>query len=457
MRKLQLSRRNGWLAIMVITLTLALLIPTSKQAKAQGTYVDMQIFYDNLAPYGMWLHDPQYGYVWSPFVEQGFRPYYTNGHWVMTQYGNMWMSNYPWGWATFHYGRWTYNNIYGWLWIPGYEWGPAWVSWRQGGGYYGWAPLGPGISINISFGNYYAPNNWWTFVPYRHIHGHNFHRYYTPRNTVNIIHNTVIINNTYYDNSSRHTYVTGPRRNEIEKTGGRRVSIYNVSETNTAGRARTTGRNVTVYKPRLEENNERVNKSTDRRQVNTPAPRDAKKLDQSVITIPQRENSNRTTEKNINPVNNGGKLRENVRNVNTQDRQKTSEPAQQITQPSRNTTRPVERKKEQTTTPAQQRNNRETSRPVQQRKEQKTQPNQRTTAPVQQKTQPVQRTERSTNSKTNQRENSTTQRSGAVQNNRSVNQQQRESVSNQSKRTNNTQRQNSPARETTNSTRSVTR
>ena len=32
-------------------------------------------------------------------------------------------------------------DSYGWVWVPGYEWGPAWVSWRTGGDYVGWAPL----------------------------------------------------------------------------------------------------------------------------------------------------------------------------------------------------------------------------------------------------------------------------------------------------------------------------
>ena len=31
----------------------------------------------------------------------------------------------------------------GWCWIPGTTWGPAWVNWRWGGGYVGWAPMAP--------------------------------------------------------------------------------------------------------------------------------------------------------------------------------------------------------------------------------------------------------------------------------------------------------------------------
>ena len=39
-------------------------------------------FYNQLAPYGRWIDYPGEGVVWVPNVEQGFRPYSSNGHWV---------------------------------------------------------------------------------------------------------------------------------------------------------------------------------------------------------------------------------------------------------------------------------------------------------------------------------------------------------------------------------------
>src|SRR5690606_30432372 len=149
------------------------------------------------------------------------RPYYTNGHWVMTEYGNTWVSDYPWGWAAFHYGRWVYSNFYGWLWIPDSQWGPAWVVWRQGGGYYGWAPMGPGMSINITFSNYHLPHDYWTFVPYRYLHSRSFGRYYAPRRTRTILNRTRFVDNTHRDSRSRSGYFTGPRRSEIVQHTGR--------------------------------------------------------------------------------------------------------------------------------------------------------------------------------------------------------------------------------------------
>lgn len=282
--KMLSNRTGGFLPALILAVMLVLGLSAQK-AQAQDYYDDYgngdyQEFYDDLSPYGQWLNDPQYGYVWTPNVGGDFRPYYTNGRWVMTEYGNTWVSDYDWGWAPFHYGRWAQSSYYGWIWIPGREWGPAWVNWRQGGGYYGWAPMGPGISINISFGGgYNVPNPWWTFIPCGNIYTPGWQRYYSPRRTVNIINNTTIINNTYVDNRTRNTYVTGPRRTEIEAVTRQRVNVYNVSNRSRAGATNISGRTVQVYRP---SNIDRTS-SRGRGQVNA-APRQVKTLERSAIT-----------------------------------------------------------------------------------------------------------------------------------------------------------------------------
>ena len=48
-----------------------------------------------------------------------------------------------WGWVVYHYGRWAFEPGIGWFWVPGEEWAPAWVNWRYGDEYVGWAPLPP--------------------------------------------------------------------------------------------------------------------------------------------------------------------------------------------------------------------------------------------------------------------------------------------------------------------------
>lgn len=229
-----------------IVLGLMLLMTgTTQRVMAQDDDISLQSFYDELSPYGTWIQDPQYGYVWRPDVEQDdFRPYYSNGRWAMTEYGNTWVSNYDWGWAPFHYGRWVYNRYRQWIWIPDTVWGPAWVSWRSGGGYYGWAPMGPSLNININFG---IPDNWWVFIPQRNIYYDSFPRYYSRRN-VTIIHNTTIINNTYERN--RRTYYTGPRADDIRRATRRDVTVYNVNRTSRSGRSEIRGNELNIYNPR---------------------------------------------------------------------------------------------------------------------------------------------------------------------------------------------------------------
>src|SRR5262249_7535871 len=122
-----------------------------------------QVFQETLAPYGEWIVVAPYGRVWSPRMGEvgpDFRPYYTRGHWVHTSYGWSFESDWDWGWIPFHYGRWYLDSGYGWVWVPGKSWAPAWVTWRYGGGYVGWAPLQPAGSAIVA--ESYNPT--WCFV-----------------------------------------------------------------------------------------------------------------------------------------------------------------------------------------------------------------------------------------------------------------------------------------------------
>jgi hypothetical protein len=100
-----------------------------------------------LEPYGGWRHHRRFGDVWVPASRaRDWRPY-TVGHWVYTDdYGWYWVADdqeADWGWITYHYGRWYRDADYGWFWIPNDVWGPAWVDWRYGDQYVGWAPEPP--------------------------------------------------------------------------------------------------------------------------------------------------------------------------------------------------------------------------------------------------------------------------------------------------------------------------
>lgn len=120
-------------------------IAFSTPAAAQVESVAVE-FRTALQPYGAFHRIARWGEVWVPNVAADWRPY-TVGRWVYSDdYGWYWVSDAPeapWGWVVFHYGRWIWIDDLGWAWVPGTQWGPAWVGWRRGEDYIGWAPLPP--------------------------------------------------------------------------------------------------------------------------------------------------------------------------------------------------------------------------------------------------------------------------------------------------------------------------
>ena len=187
------------------------------KAKAQPAEVNFSVFQNDLSPYGRWYNNPRFGQVWV-YEDPSFKPYATDGHWEYTNFGWSWVSDYTWGWAPFHYGRWEYDPSFGWMWIPGYEWASAWVSWSQYDDYYGWAPLGYGAGINISFGA--VPYNRWNFIPRQYMGSRDFYRHCaSPRN--NFFRNAVVINNYYTGSEGRFT--RGPERREVERYTNRQI------------------------------------------------------------------------------------------------------------------------------------------------------------------------------------------------------------------------------------------
>lgn len=215
--------------LLVVPALLCLLLTLSvKKSIAQYDmdYISYNDFYQHLAGYGQWIEDLEYGYVWSPNEDVNFRPYYTNGHWLMTEYGNTWVSDYPWGWACFHYGRWTFDDYYGWLWIPGGQWGPAWVSWRNGDGFYGWAPLGPTGDLG-AITNYKCPSSWWVFIPSRYIYSGSYYRFwYGSKDNKKMVKSSTVIPNTFVKGNT--TYITGPHIAQVKQVMGGPVQIYKV-------------------------------------------------------------------------------------------------------------------------------------------------------------------------------------------------------------------------------------
>ncbi|MBS1737685.1 MAG: hypothetical protein JSS98_13920 [Bacteroidetes bacterium] len=226
--------------------------------------ISYQTFYDQLSPYGMWVNYPGYGYVWSPSLS-GFRPYYSNGQWAYSSYGWTWVSNYNWGWAPFHYGRWMDDPFYGWLWVPGYEWAPAWVAWRGGGDYYGWAPIGPGFGFN-SYGS--IPYDNYCFVPRRYINSPRINNYYIDRRkNVTIINNTTIINNNITYN--KNIINAGPSVRDVEQATNSTIRPAQIVNRRTPGESNLSNGKIAIYKPAITESVENKNEAKPTRVFST--------------------------------------------------------------------------------------------------------------------------------------------------------------------------------------------
>ena len=285
-------------AILAALITGAWMMPKETIAQSSANY---QVFYDGLSPYGNWVDYPNYGYVWIPDAGSGFTPYATAGHWVYTDDGWTWVSDYPWGWAPFHYGRWKYDDNVGWLWVPGNEWAPAWVSWRRSRGYYGWAPLDPGISITVAFGNgYREPNDHWTFVGEGDISRPDISNHYIDRSrNITIINQSTLIVNVHNDAGRNGSYIAGPDRNEVQKFTHSPVKTVAIQDNSNPGQHLNSGA-LQIYRPQVQ----KVSKNG-----KSPAPSKVMKLS-DVKPVLQKNAGNQN--KSVTPTNNKNKQPQNT-------------------------------------------------------------------------------------------------------------------------------------------------
>jgi hypothetical protein len=169
-----------WLvrALLAVLLVFAPTVGTSflpRAAQAQDA-IDFRAALDG---YGQWVQHPRWGEVWIPDQRPADWQPYRLGHWAYTdEWGWYWDSEEDFGWVTYHYGRWMLDSGLGWIWVPGTEWGPAWVDWRQGDDFVGWAPLPldeaidedyetPDIYMFVRAGDLLAPRVYDVFLPPR--------------------------------------------------------------------------------------------------------------------------------------------------------------------------------------------------------------------------------------------------------------------------------------------------
>ena len=229
-----------------------------------------QTFYDQLGDQGQWVQTDNYGYVFQPNVQDPDWAPYTQGHWVYTDVGWTWVSNEPWGWATYHYGRWANIDGFGWVWVPGYRWAPAWVSWRYGGGYAGWAPLPPeteygqpGISVDLGFhfgGDVDVAFNigagCYNFVQVGYLGDPDYRgRYVNRYNNYTIINRTTNITNITVNRNAGRNFqgvnVGGPSLNTVNAHAHHPVQTVQLTAANQPGRSTLQGNSLAIFAPKV--------------------------------------------------------------------------------------------------------------------------------------------------------------------------------------------------------------
>jgi len=207
----------------------ALLVPIAAGALSPAQAQISEDAQIALEQYGVWRPHPRFGNVWVPAgVPPDWRPY-EYGRWVYTDdWGWYWASDdveANWGWVVYHYGRWAFERGFGWFWVPGDEWAPAWVNWRYGDDYVGWAPLPPDELV----GAYEVEPAYWAFVPGRYLGAPRLRTYFVPvyRRSV-ILRTTNIVNRTVPVHGGRLAVNPGIPPAFIARVSGAPVPTYQV-------------------------------------------------------------------------------------------------------------------------------------------------------------------------------------------------------------------------------------
>lgn len=219
--------------------------------------ISISFIYDYLGNYGYWVYYNPYGYVWIPRgVGRHWRPY-THGRWVWTEYGWTWVSHHPWGWIPFHYGRWGWDNRLGWFWVPDVVWAPAWVIWRFGDLYIGWAPLPPGVDFVPGFGLRWGrrdlPNHYWIFIEGRRFHSNQLQSWILPPERNVTIINYTVIRDRYTVKGQNIVINDALTPQEIERLTRRPVTKVSVREVRKPEEAGSGQDEVRIYRPQIKQ------------------------------------------------------------------------------------------------------------------------------------------------------------------------------------------------------------
>jgi hypothetical protein len=222
----------------------------------QDYYGDTSDFYAYLGPMGFWVSYAPYGNVWVPRgVDRFWRPY-TRGHWIYTDDGWTWMSGERWGWLVYHYGRWGWDPRLGWYWVPGNVWGPAWVAWRWGDMYVGWAPLPPAYDFRPGRGwgrrDFDIPGHYWSFIRGRNFMDRSLDRWIIPpERNLTIINYTQL--NVNIHERGNHVINDGIDPAHVQRFTNRPVDRLTLKDAGRPDREGVEARDALVYRPQIKE------------------------------------------------------------------------------------------------------------------------------------------------------------------------------------------------------------
>jgi hypothetical protein len=145
----------------------------------------------------------------------------------------------------------------GWFWVPGNIWGPAWVSWRNGGAYIGWAPLPPDVEFVFGVGirtlPYPIPDTLWVFVDGQYFLHSGIYSYVLPVERNYTIVRTTISKTNIMDRNRviLNQGIDVETVNQLTKT---KVSKYEIVDSSDPQAAMVRSGEIQVHRPRIREN-----------------------------------------------------------------------------------------------------------------------------------------------------------------------------------------------------------
>ena len=309
---------------------------------------DINTFYDELSNSGEWIkvdnqeidsdeslemsetvdidEDVITGYIWRPSVSitlVDWNPY-SYGRWEYCNFGWIWVSDYQWGWGPYHYGRWWFSNRWGWVWSPGHRWAPSWVSWCHTRNYVGWHPISPrthwrhhnGIIVTHPVTpKQKGITNKWTFVDKK-----DFTKKITKDTKIDLKKNRDLLKDAKMVIKSNEVYNLGPKKTDLEKNNGEKITTKKVRMTNLNGKPINESSTKIFEKKigttKMNNSTKKVNNNSIEKNNNTGT----KKKQESTTNNPntkRENNSSKSTKKNNNSNSNNNTKSNTSKSGNT--------------------------------------------------------------------------------------------------------------------------------------------